>query len=107
MGDLGDGAGQASLVRLPERPVPVQVFHHDDGVVEDESDPGGDAAQGHQVEAHAHAAQRDAADQHGGGDDGGSDQRRTPVGNEEKDGGDGQHQSDGDAVADAADGIVD
>jgi hypothetical protein len=86
--------------------VAVDVFDHHDGIVEDQSDPGRDAAQGHEVEAHAERVEHQAGDRYGTGDHRGRDRRRAQVGDEHKQGGNGQQHPNGDTVAHAANRVL-
>ncbi len=55
------------------------IFEHDDGVVDDEADRGGEAAECHEVKALTGGAENDERDQKRYGNDEPSDKRGAPV----------------------------
>ena len=83
------------------------VFDDDDGVVDDEADGGGEAAEGHQVEALADDPEEEDGDGDGDRDDETGDERGAPVAQEEEEDDAGEDEADEDGVADAGDAVAD
>ena len=105
--DLADGAADRFGARLAGVAVQHDVLHHHDGVVDDQPDGRGQAAEGHQVEGLVQQAERDEGDRDGDRDDEPRDQRRAPVAQEQHHDAGGEDQADQDGVAHAVDGFVD
>ncbi len=82
------------------------VFHHHDGVVDDDADAGGHAPQRHQVEAHPEQLQAHHRDQHRDGDHHRCNESRPPVLQEADQHEHRQPEPDEDALFHAADGIA-
>ncbi len=83
------------------------VFDDDDGVVDDEADGCGEAAEGHQVEAGAEGVEEEEGDRDGDRDDQPRDDGRAPVAQEDHDDDGGEDDADEDGVADRGDGFAD
>ena len=83
------------------------VFDDDDGVVDDQADGGGEAAQGHEVEAFAEDVEEDEGDGDGGGNDQAGDERGAPVAKKDDDDDGGEDEADEDGVAHAGDAFAD
>ena len=82
------------------------VLNDDDGVIDDETDGSGEAAERHQVEALADGPKEQDGDGDRYGNDETGDQRGAPVAQEEKQDEAGQHQADEDGVAHTGDTLV-
>ena len=82
------------------------VFDHHDGVVDDEADGGGEAAQRHEVESFSDEPEGQHRDGDGDGNDEAGNQGGGPVAQEEKKDDAGQNYADGDGVADAGDAVA-
>ena len=83
------------------------VFNDDDGIVDDETDGGGEPAEGHEVEGLADDPEKEDCNGYGyrndeAGDDGGG-----PVAEEEEEDDAGEDEADEDGIADAGDGFAD
>ena len=83
------------------------VFDNDNGIVDDQADGRGEAAEGHEVEAFAEQPQRQDGDGDGDGNDEAGDERRGPVAQEEEEDDAGEDESDEDGIAHAGDGVAD
>src|SRR5438105_760861 len=83
------------------------ILHHDDGIVNHQSNGGSESAQRHQVEALIEHPQRDEGDRDGGGNHQARDDGATPIVQEQDQNNSGQTEPDQNGVADAADGVSD
>ncbi len=83
------------------------VFHDNDGVVDDQADGRGEAAKCHQVEALADDPEEEDGDRDGDRDDQAGDERRSPIAQEEEEDEAGEHEADEDGISHAADGLMD
>ena len=83
------------------------VFDHDDGVVDDEADGCGHAAESHEVKAEAGHFEKDKGNGYGYRYDETGDERGGPVAQEEDKRDGGEDESDEDRIADAVDTVAD
>ena len=77
---------------LPGIAMEDDVFHHHDGIVDHQSDRGGEATKRHQVETFAQHLQSDKGDEHSDGNDQAGDHRGAPIAqkNNQNDGGENE-----------------
>ena len=106
-GDLAQRAANRFAAALSGIAMQHDILDDHDGVVDDETDGGGETAERHQVEAFAEEAQDDERDGDGGGDDQSGHERTAPVAQEQHQDDGGQNQTDDDGIAHAPDGIRD
>src|SRR5882757_1912321 len=83
------------------------VFHDDDGVVDDQADSSGQPAERHQVEGLAHQLQGDERDHDSDGDDQARHERCSPVAQEYDEDDGGQNDPDQNRIAHALDRFAD
>jgi len=67
------------------------VFHHDDGVVDDQANGGSQAAKGHQIEGLADDPEKEDCNRNGYGNHKTCNQRTGPIAQEEEEDDAGQH----------------
>ncbi len=105
--ELPDRALGRFLRRLAEGEMQHDVLHDHDGVVDDHPDGRGEAAEGHQIEAHVEEAEEHDGDQDRDGNDKGRHHGRAPVLEEAQEHGHREGQADEDALRDARNGVPD
>jgi hypothetical protein len=104
--DLTDGLLHRIHAGVPGLAMDGNVLDHHDGIVDDQPDRRGQAAQGHQVEALARHAEKENGHRYGDRNDQAGDQGRSPIAKKEKQDDARQHQADENRVADTEDAFT-
>ena len=105
-GEFVQRNANGGCARLSRVAMHDDVLHHHDGVVDDQTDGGGEAAEGHQIEGLSDGPEKENRNRYGYRNDEAGDQRAGPVAQKEEENHAGQHKPDEDGVAHAGDGLA-
>src|SRR6266478_3401956 len=105
-GHFAQRTGNRLKTVLPGIAMQNYVFQNDDGVVNHQTDGGGQPAQGHQIKTLAERLQRDTGDQKRCGNNQAGDDRSAPIAQKQNQNRDGKKNADKNSVANAGNGIA-